>query len=284
MHKTIRSWCAVLRSLLVDWFHSPRTIISIIILVALAYMNARSYSFMLENTQLYAYPLESAYYFLSSGFGNIVLTSALFLIMMAEVPRNISFQNCVLIRSNRRSWLFSQIMFCSFTSIFTILALLLLSMLFSSAEISAGSGWSDLERIAANADAQWEIQLTDEFIRQWSPLCATLVSLAVLFFFWFTMTLVILLFSLCGKPNIGVMIYISLLVLHVTLLWESLPSWMRFMPVNFSTIQYIGSTFPENEIPAILSSIAVYILVDMALIVILNIRVKRMELFFKERS
>lgn len=57
--RKIRSLGAMLHSLLVDWFYSPRTIISVVFLTALAYMNARSYVNMLDMAQLYAYPGES---------------------------------------------------------------------------------------------------------------------------------------------------------------------------------------------------------------------------------
>lgn len=282
--RKINAMRSMLQSLLVDWFFSPRTIISGIVLIALAYMNAQSFSYMLDSAQLYAYPGESVYYYLSSGFGNITLTSALFLIMMAEIPRQIAFQNVLLIRSSRRSWLTAQILFCGFATLLMTGIMLALSMLFSISSISEGSGWSDLERIAADPDAAWLPQLTSEYIRQLTPLQASIVSFLVLFFFWFTMTLIILLCTLLGKPNVGIIVYVSLLVLHVTVLWESLPAWMRYMPVNFSTLQYIGATFPEHELQVIPYTIGVYVLIDLILMLAMNIKVKYMELFYMERS
>lgn len=282
--RKVRAIGSMLHSLLVDWFYSPRTTISIVILIALAYMNARSYSYMLDGAQLYAYGGESIYYFISSGFGNITLTSALFLIMMAEVPRRIAFQNVLLIRSSRKSWLLSQVVFCCFATILMIIILLLFSMLFSCSSISPGKGWSDLERIAADPDAEWMTQLTSEYIRQITPAQASLVAFLILFFFWFTMTLVILLCTLCGKPNAGMIVYVSLLVLNVTVMWETLPAWMRYMPVNFSTLQDVGSTFPEQELHVIPYVLGVYLFIDVLLILIMDGRIKHMELFFTERS
>lgn len=282
--RKVRAIGSMLHSLLVDWFYSPRTTISIVILIALAYMNARSYSYMLDGAQLYAYGGESIYYFISSGFGNITLTSALFLIMMAEVPRRIAFQNVLLIRSSRKSWLLSQVVFCCFATILMIIILLLFSMLFSCSSISPGKGWSDLERIVADPDAEWMTQLTSEYIRQITPAQASLVAFLILFFFWFTMTLVILLCTLCGKPNAGMIVYVSLLVLNVTVMWETLPAWMRYMPVNFSTLQDVGSTFPEQELHVIPYVLGVYLFIDVLLILIMDGKIKHMELFFTERS
>lgn len=282
--RKIKEMSAMLHSLLVDWFYSPRTIISVIILIALAYMNARSYSNMLENAQLYAYSGESIHYFISNGFGNITLASALFLIMMAEIPHRSAFQNVLLIRSSRRTWLSSQVLFCCFATILMIFILLTFSMLFSCSSISAGTGWSDLERIAADPDTEWMTQLTSEYIRQITPGQASLEAFLILFFFWFTMTLIILLCTLFGKPNAGMVAYVFLLVLHVTVMWEHLPAWMRYMPVNFATMQYIGATFPEYELQAIPYVLGGYMIIDMLLMVVMNIKVKRMELFFVERS
>lgn len=283
MHK-MKAMRSMLQSLLVDWFISPRTIISGIVLIALAYMNARSFSYMLDSAQLYAYPGESIYYYLSSGFGNITLTSALFLIMMAEIPRQIAFQNMLLIRSNRRSWLTAQILFCGFATLLMTGIMLALSMLFSIPSISAGSGWSDLERIAADPDAAWALQLTSEYIWQLTPLQASISSFLILSFFWFTMTLIILFCTLFGKPNVGIIVYVSLLVLHVTVLWESLPAWMHYMPVNFATLQYIGVTFPEQELQVVPYTVGAYVLIDLILMLAMSIKVKHMELFFMERS
>lgn len=281
--RKIRSLGAMLHSLLVDWFYSPRTIISVVFLTALAYMNARSYVNMLDMAQLYAYPGESIYYFLSSGFGNVTLTSALFLVMMAEVPRRIAFQNVLLIRSSRKKWLSAQLLFCCFAAVLMILFLLLFSMLFSAGGISNGTGWSDLERIAQDPDALYMPQLTSEYIRRLTPVQASFSAFFVLFFFWFTMTLIVLLCTLLGKPSAGIILYISLLVLHVTLLWEALPVWMRYMPANFATLQHVGSSFPEQELQVLPIVFGVYIALDIVLILCMSIKVKKMELFFEER-
>lgn len=281
--RKIKAHISMLQSLLVDWFHSPRTLISAFFLIALAYMNARSFSYMLETSFLYAYAGETVYYYISNGFGNMTMTSALFLIMMAEIPRRIAFQNVLLVRSSRKSWLASQVMFCCLISVAMICFMLVLSLLFSAASISGGTGWSDLERMAADPDAEWLPQLTNAFIRQITPIQASGLAALILFFFWFTMTLVILLCSLFEKPNAGVMVYVSLLVLHVTIVWEALPSWMRYMPINFSTLISTAANFPEHEFQGIPYVLGVYVLIDLLLILIMAVKVKRMELFFSER-
>ena len=282
--RKVKSLCSMLHSQLIDWFYSPRTIISALILVALAYMNARSFMNMLVSNNLYAFAEETAYHYLTSGFGNITLTSALFLIMMAEIPRRISFQNVSLIRSNKSAWLASQVLFCLLASILMIAFMIMLCMIFSASSISSGAGWSDLERIATDPDASWLPQFTEVYIRSISPLSALALAFLILLFFWFTMTLVILLMTLWGKPNIGLISYVSLLVLHVTITWEALPQWLRYMPVNFATLSSVGSTFFGHEIQSIPYVMLAYTAIDAILIIMMYVRVQHMDLFFTERS
>lgn len=273
----------MLQGMIADWLHSPRTVISAVMLLALAYMNARSFAYLLETGALYAYPGETVYHFLATGFGNVSLTSALFLIMMAEIPRHLAFQNMLLIRSSHKAWLASQVLFCCLITAAMIGLMLVLSLLFSFPSLSAGTGWSDLERLAADPDAAWMPQLTSVFIRAIPPWVAALLAFLILFFFWLTMTLVILLCTLLGKPNAGVIVYVSLLVLNVTVAWEALPRWMRTMPIQFSTMAYVGGTFPERELQAVPCVIGAYLLIDLLLILLMHTRIRRMELFFIER-
>ncbi|MEF9880499.1 MAG: hypothetical protein RR975_13875, partial [Clostridia bacterium] len=146
--------------------------------------------------------------------------------------------------------------------------------------LAPGSGWSDLERLAANPEAEWMMQLTPEYIRVISPLQASVLAAVVLYSFWFTMTLVILFCTLLGHPNIGLMVYISVLVLQVTVLWEELPPWLRYMPVDFATLTAVGAKFMEHELETAPIVIAVYVGLDLLITGLMYFKTKTMDLFF----
>jgi hypothetical protein len=274
----------ILRGQMVDWFYSPRTWISLLVVLAITYMNARSFTYWLASAELYAHPGECVYYFFTTGFGNVSLTSAMFLVMMAEIPRPEAWQNIMLMRGGRTTWLFAQIVFCLVATLLMILFMLLSTFFMTLCSMTPGTGWSDVERIAADPDAAYQVQLTYSYIRVLSPLVAFLYAAAVLFLFWITMTLVILLCTLYGKPGFGVILYASMLALNVTVMWEMLPSWMSWMPVNFSTVTSIGSRFEGCELTAVRYTICAYVLIDALLVLVMFWRVKAMDLYFKERN
>lgn len=279
MFKT-RSTVMMLRGHLVDWFYSPRTLISGLVIMALTYMNARSYAFLLESNALYSHFAEAAFYYLSSGFGNLSLVSALFLVMMSEVPRRTAYQNMMMIRASRIRWLLSQILFCMLVTGLMIGLMLLLSMAMTWPHLTPGSGWSDLERIAADPDAEWMVQLMPEYVRSITPLVASLIAMLILFAFWFTMVVIILFCTLVGRPNFGLILYVFLLVLHVTVLWEQLPAWAQNMPVTFSTMASVANKFPDQELSTMPIIIGVYAVVDAALIFCMYMKTRSMDLFF----
>ena len=86
MYKNARAMVALLRGQMIDWIHSPRTLIMGIIILLLTLLYANGYKVMLQSSDLFSYFGESFYVYLSSGFGNITLTSAMFLIMVSEIP------------------------------------------------------------------------------------------------------------------------------------------------------------------------------------------------------
>lgn len=148
--RKVRSALALLQGHMADWLHSPRTVLSFLVILALTYMNARSYTFFLERNALYAHFGETIFYYLSNGFGNITIVSTLFLVMMSEIPRRTAYQNVMLMRCSRLQWLASQVLFCLIVTLLMMGLMLLLSMLMTLAHLTPGGGWSDLERIALN--------------------------------------------------------------------------------------------------------------------------------------
>lgn len=278
MRKYIRSQLALLRGQMSDWIHSPRTIIMAILILLFTFMNAKSYNAMLESSHLISYAGEAFYVYLSSGFGSITLTSALLLIMMSEIPRQVSFQSSMLIRSSRSKWLWSQMLFCFTVVALMMMLMLVCSMMLTLPYLSHGSGWSDLDRIAANPDAQWDVQLVPEYIRRISPLQASIYAGLILFAFWFVMFQIILAFSLAGKPNLGLILYVFLLVLHITVMWERIPGFRS--PANFSTIAAVANMYPEYELQAIPTVLFVYAGIALVLITVMHIQVRNKDLQF----
>ncbi len=284
MHRRLRAMFSLLGGQMSDWLHSPRTAIMGLAILMLTYVYTRSYNGMLENSALTSHAGEAFYVYLSTAFGNVTLTSALFLIMISEIPRRIPFQNVMLIRSSRLKWLRSQILFC-FAVVALMMALMIVfSMALTIPYLSPGSGWSDLERIAADPDAALSVQLVPEYIRAIPPFQASLVAAAILFAFWFTMTLVILLCSLAGRPNLGLTLYVFLLVLHVTVMWEYLPPGLRIMPVNFSTVAGVASLYPDHELEAISIVLMAYAALDLCLMGVMRLQVRFMDMRFTEKE
>lgn len=266
----------MLKGQMVTWLYSPRTWFSLIALFLIIYVTSSSFQFNLERSELYAYAGETAYYYLGGGFGNITLTSALFLIMMTEIPLQTSWQNDMLLRSNRRKWLGAQIVFCLFVTALMIVLMLTFTMLTSIPYLRAGSGWSDAERLSKEIETA--VPLVTPFIRSISPAAAALCAAGILFFFWFTMTMVILFFSLCGKPSLGVLLYVFLLILHVTVLWEFVPRWLSWHPISFSTANAVLGKL--RNVSGLYYVLAGYVLTDALFIYAMYRKIKRMDIFF----
>ena len=190
MYKNARAMVALLRGQMIDWIHSPRTLIMGIIILLLTLLYANGYKVMLQSSDLFSYFGESFYVYLSSGFGNITLTSAMFLIMVSEIPRRIAFQNDMLIRCSRGKWLRSQILFCFLIVSLMLILMTAFCMILTLPSLTSGRGWSDLDRIAADPDAAFQMQLVPEYIRSIPPWQASLLAGANLFAFWFVMVLV----------------------------------------------------------------------------------------------
>lgn len=66
------------------------------------------------------------------------------------------------------------------------------------------------------------------------------------------MVLVILLFSLAGKPNVGLIIYVTILMAAVTLILGVFAKLFRtIIPTNYATLSNIGAAFPNRELKSV---------------------------------
>lgn len=281
MHNSKRSFRKQMQACLYAhfsaWLHSPRTIVMGIVILCFAYMHARSYGNMLS---LYHYEVhlgETIFYYLNSGF-QVVMTSTFLLIMVSEIPKRIPFQNTMLIRITRGKWLASQVLFCVAVVLLMLAFMTAFCTILSLPYLTPGSGWSDLERLAENPDYQYEIPLVAEYIRVLSPLQACLCAASVIFLFWLTMLLVILLFSLLGQPNAGLLIYMFIVLFSLTFRFEMVP-YMR-TPIHYANLEAVSCQFEGKELASLPMVLGVYVGIDILFITIMALRIQHTDLCF----
>jgi len=263
------------------WLHSPRTLVMGIMILCFAYMHARSYGHTLSMRGYAAHLGEMVFSYLYNGF-NIVMTSTFLLIMVSEIPKRIAFQNTMLIRITRKKWVISLILFCVVVVVLMLAFMTIFCTILSLPYITPGGGWSDLERLAENPDYQYEIPLIREYVRVLSPLQACICAASVVFFFWLTMLLVILLFSLFGQPNLGLLVYMFILEFALTFRFEMVPN-MR-TPIHFATLVAIGNQFPGKELVSLPLVLSAYILIDAGIIATMMIKARHLDFCFSEKE
>ena len=202
-----------------SWLRSPRTILMLLFTVAASFLTVRSYGIGLRVQGFTMTAAESLAYLLLTGFGNQFLASVTFLVMVSELPRRIPFQQYTLIRANRTRWISAQLLYCFLMVVFMIAFMTLVFMIFLLPVSSTGSGWSDTVRLAQGLEP--EQAYVPEWIRvHFSPIQALMLAIVPIFLFWFTMVLIILLFSLLGAPIIGLALYSTILFSSVIVLFE----------------------------------------------------------------
>ena len=257
----------VVRIQLSDWIHSSRTLISLGIIFLLTYMNSRDLAYTLEYSHLYAHIGEAIVYYLATGFGNFLLVSAIYLVMISEIPRKSSFQYAVLIRTNRKAWYFSQVLSCFFIVLVSVSIILLLSIAFSIPFLTPGKGWSDSERMLKNVES--ESSFLPSYITAEPIFSVAFLSGAILYSFWLVMTLSIFIATLCNRATTGLLIFAFILSTKVTILWESISEFSLFFPTDYATlinISYIPGV--NDKICTAWHALIVYIIIEVAEIMI----------------
>lgn len=263
------------------WAHSLRTILMAIFILLMNYMLARSYESIMATRQWEVHMGETLFSYVNSGF-NLIMTSVALLVMMSELPKRVSYQNYTLMRLSRRRWLTSQIVFCVGLVLTFIVLMLGLSALFSLTFVTPGGGWSDLERLALDSNYAHEMHYTSEYIRALTPFAACILASVILFLFWLTMAFLILLFSLYGIPNFGVVFCVSLLLLNITVLYENLPGVK--LPTQFATLGAVASQVYEHKFRFVAMVIVGYLVGDALLIKLMNRRIQHMDIQFSGKE
>lgn len=259
------------------WAHSLRTIFMAAFILLMTYMLVKSTENSVAMSQFEVHLGETLFVYANMGF-NLIMTSVALMVMMSELPKRVSYQNYTLLRLSRRKWLMSLVIFClTIVGIF-VLIMLATSALLSLSFVTPGSGWSDLERLAADATYAHEIQYTSQYIRKLHPIVACILASAILYLFWVTLALLILLFSLWEMPNFGVVFSVSLLLLNITILFESLPGIK--LPSHFATLGAIASQVEEHKFQHIVKVMCGYVLLDTLLLTLMIARVRKMDIRF----
>lgn len=263
------------------WTHSLRTICASIFILLMTYMLAMSTGNSVDMRQIDVHMGETLFSYANNGF-NLIMTSIALMVMMSDLPRCVSYQNYAIIRLSRTKWLLSLIVFGVGTVLVFTLLMLGFSAMFSLPFVTPGSGWSDLERLAENTDYINEVHYISNYIKVLQPMEACILAVVILMLFWITMEFVLLLFSLHGVSSVGVVFCVSLLLLNITILFESLPGVK--LPGHFATLGAIASQVEERKLQHVVKVIVGYLLLDALLLALLMVRAKKMEIRFASKE
>lgn len=264
------------------WRTSLRTILMGVFFLCLAYASAMSPRMSLERVGYEAYHGELIFITIYRGFGVEVCALAL-LMVFSEIPRRVAYQQFALQRTSRMKWLASLVLFTVLLTVMMLAVLTLFAVACTATYASPGSGWSDNVRLAADPDYIYEPQLVVPYVREMTPLTASLLAMAVVFMFFLTVALALLAFSLFNATDAGVLLLAFLLFLSVTLLYEYLP-FTIVMPTQLASLQGLGNVFRGHEIEGAIKTCAGYAVADVALLALMAVRVQRMDFQFTNKD
>ena len=251
------------------WFHSPRTIIMLFFVFSECFMLMKGLDRMMmtyfEGARMHL--MEMLAYRISEGC-NLPVMSTLLLVTINEMPRNIRFQYYSAIRSNKRKWLSSQIVYCLMLSLFMMLIIIVFMLICAIPLAEPGYGWSDIERIEMGK-SDWEQTIVNQFlIKNFSPHQAVVFCTIPVILFWFTMMLVILLFGLFGFSSFGVIIYMFMLVSNIILLIDVF-GFFNF-PIAYATFLRIGDENGGNEVLTLFNVFCGYLIIIGLIVLTMN--------------
>lgn len=261
-----------------SWMRSPRTLLMLLFIAAICYLQMCGYKMTLDATGYAVHFGETIFYEYNFGC-NMPMTTALFLIMVSELPRRISFQQYALIRSSRWRWTVAQILYCFMMVVAMLLLIFLFISIFSLPLLTEGSGWSDTERLAQGIIQPQEAMIEEYIRNQFSPLQASLLAAIPMFCFWFVMVLLILLCGIWGKPVLGVLVYAFIMLAHLTIYFEYFPIPLS-MPMHFATLTNIVAGHEGKEVDELLSVTGGYMVLLAGIVIAMLASTKRVELNF----
>lgn len=248
------------------WVRSPRTVIMLFAIVALAYLEVKTNLETLTNQGFVLNWSETPYFFLSYGI-NSYMSSIIVLVMVSEIPRRIAFQNYLMVRSDRKQWIAAQLLFCLWLVAFVMLALVVLVTLFSLGRVTHAADWSDTERIAQGLVVETRTAIPQYIREGFTRFTAALYAALPLFCFWFTFTAIILTTSVFGVPILGLLICAFTLLAYFVFIFVD----TRYFPIDFATVSTLS---PSMYWQAILG----YLALNAALVCAIFARVTRADL------
>ncbi|MEA5014252.1 MAG: hypothetical protein VB099_06800 [Candidatus Limiplasma sp.] len=255
-----------------SWLRSPRTIIMLIAIVLLCHIEISRSIPMLKNEDILLNWFEMPYKMLESGV-NILMSSIIFFVMMSELPRQMNFQNNMLIRSSRKRWLTAQI-FYSFLLIFIVLVLLIACVLiFSLGQFPMDNQWSDTARIADGMPLDDSLMAIPTYVRErFTPLTSIVYASMPIIGFWLSMSMVILLCSLLGSQFIGVLICAFAMLAHFV------GSYPLPYPIEFAIVQNMNPDFVGPSM--YWKTLGTYAVLNTILIGVMFFRIHKTDLVF----
>ncbi len=265
------------------WVNSPRVICMIVCMVVYCIMQGAvdHGDFWAAGISLPLSLPEKLFVKLYNSFFS--MGSLLFLVMVSEIPRRIPFQHMMLIRSTRRKWIASQCLYCALMVVLTILLLCVTYMIVVLPNSPLENTFTDNRFIEAGYYDQEESFIPAYIRNSFTPWSACLVAAVPMFFFWYTMVLVILLCSMMGHPLLAPSLYGFILLAPVTLLTECLPSWL-VLPTDFCSMGVIVSECIEGELSHLAVVLIGYLIVDIGLIFILYRIARRTDFAFFDQK
>ncbi len=194
--------------------------------------------------------------------------SLLFLIMVSEIPRRINYQKYLFIRSTKNRWMAGQCLYCAMMVILMILLLIITYLLFALPSSTASNAYTDTQYILNGAYEQEDAYISFFIRNSFSPWQACLFACIPMFLFWYTMVLIILLFSMLKLPLLGPSLFGFLLLAQSTLLVECLPPQM-VLPTEFASLGAILAEHSGMESKRLISVFVGYFIMDALLIFLL---------------
>lgn len=242
-----------------SWMHSPKTAVLLVFLIALCFIEVRGTVERLDALNARVYWNEMVFNQLSYG-SNILISTALFFSVMSEVPRRISVQNLILIRSTKARWMTGQMLYMLMLVLAFWLCICTGSVIFSIDQLQPGFGWSDTARITSGVIAEEDAFVPAVMRDYFTPIKAILLASLPLLLFWYSILITIFLFSIFHYPNLGV-VFCAINVYSVMTVGiiNIDPKWFC---INYSTLASIfGYDYSIYKIWNVLIVYMIYLLV-----------------------
>lgn len=278
MHHKLIKYCkgiyTIAKSNGISWVYSIRTISLFAFVAAFCSVIVHNHLQSMEGMEISLSFEESLFILINNGF-SITTMSTLFLLMISEIPIQAGYQYKLLIRSSRTQWILSQVLYC----LWMVMCMLVLTVTCTSVFLSMFAKSSNNGSTIIETSVQQRTIIPTYIHERFSLFSACLFAILPIFFFWLTMVLIILFFSLCKLPQLGLMVYMTLLVSNVIVLVEPIGSIA--MPIHYSTLQNITSNAAGMEIETTLKVLLFYLLIDATILIFMMFQVHRADISFR---